>query len=87
MTELVVWSLIAYGMTNIVVYGSIFNGPREMIRKWSEGEYLFNGFATFLKNMTACPMCFNMDWIFLWNFLIFTGTRITWSYKNCFMVL
>jgi hypothetical protein len=58
MIQLIVWSLIAYGMTNIVVYGSIFNGPREMIRKWSEGEYLFNGFATFLKNMTACPMCF-----------------------------
>ena len=58
MTQLLVWSLMAYGITNIVVYGSIFNGPREIIRKWSEGGYPLSGFGTFIKNMTACPMCF-----------------------------
>ena len=58
MTQLLVWSLMAYGITNIVVYGSIFNGPREIIRKWSEGSYPFSEFGTFIKNMTECPMCF-----------------------------
>jgi predicted transporter len=57
-TQLLLWSLMAYGITNIVVYGSIFNGPREIIRKWSEGSYPFSEFGTFIKNMTACPMCF-----------------------------
>jgi len=58
MIQLLVWSLMAYGITNIVVYGSIFNTPREIIRKWSEGLYPLSEFATFLKNMTSCPMCF-----------------------------
>jgi hypothetical protein len=59
MTQLVLWVIIAYGLSNIVVYGSIFGGPREFIRKWSEGiDYPFNGFGVFLKEMTSCMMCF-----------------------------
>jgi hypothetical protein len=58
MTQLVLWSIMAYGITNIVVYGSIFSGPREFIRKWSESGLPFNSMATFIKNMTSCPMCF-----------------------------
>ena len=33
MEQLLVWTVMAYGITNIVVYGSIFNGPREFIRE------------------------------------------------------
>jgi len=58
MTQLVLWMIMAYGITNIVVYGSIFNGPREFIRKWSESTLPFNSFGTFIRNMTSCPMCF-----------------------------
>jgi hypothetical protein len=59
MKELVLWSVMAYGITNIVVYGSIFNGPREFIKKWSESKLVFSSMATFIKNMTSCPMCFS----------------------------
>lgn len=58
MTQLVLWMIMAYGLSNIVVYGSIFNGPRELIRKWSEGEYFLSSFGTFIKEMTSCMMCF-----------------------------
>ena len=58
MTQLVLWMIMAYGLSNIVVYGSIFNGPREFIRKWSESTLPFNSLATFIKNMTSCMMCF-----------------------------
>lgn len=58
MTQLLLWNIMAYGITNIVVYGSIFNGPREFIRKLSESKSPFNSMATFIKNMTSCPMCF-----------------------------
>jgi hypothetical protein len=58
MTQLFLWMIIAYGLSNIIVYGSIFNGPREFIRKWSEGKYFFSDFGTFLKGMTSCMMCF-----------------------------
>ena len=58
MTQLLLWMIMAYGLSNIVVYGSIFNGPRETIKKWSEGAYLFSGFGGFIKDMTSCMMCF-----------------------------
>jgi hypothetical protein len=58
MTQLVLWMIMAYGLSNIVVYGSIFNGPREIIRKWSEGQFLMSGVGTFIKEMTSCMMCF-----------------------------
>jgi len=57
--QLIVWTVMAYGITNIVVYGSIFNGPREAIRKWSESNLPLNSFATFIRDMTSCPMCFS----------------------------
>lgn len=60
MIQFLVWVFMAYGITNIVVYGSIFNGPREIIKKWSESKLLLNSFATFIKNMTSCPMCFSV---------------------------
>ena len=47
MVQLLLWMIIAYGLSNIVVYGSIFNGPREFIRKWSESTLPFNSFGTF----------------------------------------
>jgi hypothetical protein len=58
MTQLVLWLIIAYGLSNIIVYGSIFNEPREFIKKWSEGAYPFSSFGMFLKGMTSCMMCF-----------------------------
>jgi hypothetical protein len=58
-TQLIVWVVMAYGITNIVVYGSIFNGPREGIRKWSESNLPLNSFAAFIRDMTSCPMCFS----------------------------
>jgi hypothetical protein len=58
MTILVLWMIMAYGMTNILVYGSIFNGPRNKINKWAENPYTpFNGFWVFLSDMLKCMMC------------------------------
>jgi hypothetical protein len=59
MTQLILWMIITYGLSNIVVYGSIFNGPRNTIKKWGENEkYPFSDFGKFLTNMMACMMCF-----------------------------
>jgi len=52
------WILMAYGMSNILVYGSIFNGPRDFIRKWGEDEHApFQGFGAFVSSMLSCMMC------------------------------
>lgn len=43
----VVWSLIAYGMTNILVYGSIFDVPREWVKAKSN----------FFGSLISCVLC------------------------------
>jgi hypothetical protein len=48
---------MAYGISNILVYGSIFNGPRNFINKWGDSKYLLNGFGAFLSKMLSCMMC------------------------------
>lgn len=58
MTQLILWMIMAYGLTNILVYGSIFNTPRTFIMKWAAEEYApFNGVAVFLADMLSCMMC------------------------------
>jgi hypothetical protein len=49
--------VMAYGMSNILVYGSIFNGPRNFINKWGDSKYPLNGFGAFLSKMLSCMMC------------------------------
>ncbi len=58
MVQLLLWMIMAYGISNILVYGSIFNGPREFINKWgSNSTAPFQGFGEFLSKMLACMMC------------------------------
>ena len=59
MTQLVLWMIIAYGLSNIVVYGSIFNGPRNYIfNEADHGDGFLHGFWVFISNMIKCMVCF-----------------------------
>ena len=62
MVQLLVWMIMAYGISNILVYGSIFNGPRNFINKWGDSKYILNGFGAFLSKMLSCMMCCSV-WI------------------------
>ena len=58
MTQLLTWILSIYGLSNILVYGSIFNGPRNKINSLASNEYTpFQGFWVFLSDMLKCMMC------------------------------
>lgn len=58
MTQLILWMVMAYGMSNILVYGSIFNGPRNKINDLASKEWVnFHGFWVFLSDMLKCMMC------------------------------
>jgi len=58
MTQLFLWVLLAYGMSNILVYGSIFSGPRDLINRWAGNEHTpLRGFWVFLSDMLKCMMC------------------------------
>lgn len=58
MTQLLLWILLSYGMSNILVYGSIFSGPRDTINKWAATEHIpLRGVWVFLSDMLKCMMC------------------------------
>lgn len=44
---LIIWAFMAYGMTTIIVYGSIFEKPRNWIKKHSK----------FFGDLIGCVMC------------------------------
>ena len=44
---LIFWSFMAYGMTTIIVYGSIFEGLRNWLNKHSK----------FFGELVNCPLC------------------------------
>ena len=57
-TQLILWMVMAYGISNILVYGSILNTPRNAINRWAEDEFsIGNGFWVFLSGMLKCMMC------------------------------
>jgi hypothetical protein len=57
-TQLILWMVMAYGMTNILVYGSIFNGTRQFIKEWGDDKATpFNGFFHFVSGILSCVMC------------------------------
>jgi len=89
MEQLVLWLFVAYGMTTILVYGSIFETPRKWIIKNSK----------FFGELIGCMMCtstwvgffmslslggltikfFNMHWVYgiFWDGMFTCG--VVWA--------
>jgi hypothetical protein len=58
--NLLIWAVVAYGMTNILVYGSIFNGIRQWIHKQGrkhEGWFLTQPLFSFISGLISCVLC------------------------------
>ena len=55
--NLVIWAMVAYGMTTILVYGSIFSGLRNFIHDWGKSNFPLNGVGKFLSELIQCPLC------------------------------
>jgi hypothetical protein len=74
--ELLIWILAAYGMSQILVYGSIFNTPREWISRQSK----------FLGELLECMMC-TSTWVGFFFSLVFyspTASLVIYPYTNIF---
>lgn len=74
--ELIIWILAAYGMSQILVFGSIFETPREWITKHS----------TFFGDLLECMMC-TSTWVGFFFSLTFyspTESMIMFPYTNIF---
>lgn len=92
MIQLIIWSLIIYGMSNILVYGSIFNNFRNTIERWGNNPSVpFHGFFHFVREMLRCMLCTPV-WIgFIFGFFIFSpafeylniSEYISWFFDGC----
>ncbi len=75
MAQLLLWMVMAYGMSNILVYGSIFNGARNWIHKNAEpniGWVLFQPIFAFVSSLIQCMMC-TSTWVgFLYGSLLYS---------------
>jgi hypothetical protein len=74
--ELIIWILAAYGMTQILVYGSIFDTPRNWIKTNS----------TFFGDLISCVMC-TSTWVgFFFSLVFFSPTidLVSITYSNIF---
>jgi uncharacterized membrane protein required for colicin V production len=71
--NLVIWAVVAYGMTTIMVYGSIFNGLRRWIHRNGEPN---GGFAitqplfSFVSSLIKCMLCTG-TWVGFFLSLVF----------------
>lgn len=55
MIKLLIWIFIAYGCTNILVYGSIFNGFKNFLRE--NKIPVISNISTFVHQLLSCVMC------------------------------
>ena len=88
---ILIWLLIAYGQSNIMVYGSIFNGFRNAINKWGQNIYApFNGLGKFISDLIGCMMC-TSTWVGFFLSMAFyspshelfnTSTLVSWFFDG-----
>ena len=58
MIQLLIFMISAYGMTTILVYGSIFNGLRNSIHNLANNEKTFFNFLfKFISELISCMLC------------------------------
>lgn len=72
MIQLLIFMLVAYGMTTILVYGSIFNGLRNGIHKLGsdDGFVLIKPIFKFISELIQCMLC-TSTWVGFFLSLVF----------------
>ena len=72
--NLIMWLVTAYGLSQILVYGTIFDKPRDWLSRNSR----------FIGDLLGCMMC-TSTWVgFLFSFIFYspTATHTTLPYIN-----
>lgn len=90
MTNILTWFILSYGLMNIMVYGSIFQGLRNFFKKWGNSQLPFNALGQFISGILTCPMCFSFHggWflsltVFSPTFMLFgTSLWISWFFDG-----
>jgi hypothetical protein len=89
--EILIWFIMAYGFTNIMVYGSIFEGMRSRIKRWGDNPFNPIGFFfKFISGILSCMMCCS-TWVgFYLGYFIYSpmheflniNPNISWFYDG-----
>lgn len=71
--NILIWLIAAYGMSQILVYGSIFDETRLSIHKWGQNKLLpFNFLGKFISELISCMMC-TSTWVgFFMSMVVFS---------------
>ena len=78
--NILIWLIAAYGMSQILVYGSIFDNTRLSIHKWGQNKLLpFNFLGKFISELISCMMC-TSTWVGFFMSLVLGG--LTKNYFN-----
>lgn len=71
MTNLLLFAFISYGMTTILVYGSIFEGLRNKIHQWGNKSSV----GKFFSDLISCMLC-TSTWVgFFLSITMFSPTQ------------
>ena len=71
--KLLAWVLLSYGLMNIMVYGSIFQGLRDFFKNLGNNPYQpFQFFFKFIDGILSCPMCFSFHGGWFLSLLVFS---------------
>jgi hypothetical protein len=83
MTALIAWFVMAYGFTNIMVYGSIFQNLRNTIIKWGSSKVpVFSSIFDFISGIITCMMCCS-TWVgFFLGFFIYSPSHELFNLTN-----
>ena len=74
--KLLAWFILSYGLMNIMVFGSIFQGLRDFFNKWGSNPYApFQPIGNFISGILSCPMCFSTWGGFFLGLTIFSPTH------------
>ena len=83
---ILLWILVAYGMSNIIVYGSIFQTPRDYINAMGNSPgFPLRPVFKFISDLVSCMMCtstwvgFFLSLTFISPIHILTGTNEWYS--------
>jgi hypothetical protein len=72
--QLITWFILSYGLMNIMVYGSIFQGLRNFFKRWGDSNMFLSFFPRFIDGILSCPMCFATWGGFFLSLVVFSPT-------------
>jgi hypothetical protein len=91
--EIFIWVLMAYGMSNILVYGSIFGWLRNGLRNWGENPFAPLQFVgSFFADLLSCMMC-TSTWVGFFfglalyspnNLFLGCNNHVSWFFDGLF---